>query len=99
MKKLILTVSILTTLLYETTAQEAYEQLGEFGITAGVAHYFGDLNTRASINRPKPAVGIFFKKQFNNYLGVRLSGHYAQVGYSDMYSKSDFQNRRNLSFN
>lgn len=76
-----------------------YQQLGEFGVTAGVAHYFGDLNTRANINRPKPAIGIFFKKQFNNYLGVRLSAHYAQLGYSDIYSKSDFQKRRNLSFN
>src|ERR1700712_127243 len=99
MKKCILTIFIITALLYKTTAQDVYEQIGEFGITAGVAHYFGDLNTRASINRPKPAIGIFYKKQFNNYLGVRVSAHYAQLGYSDIYSKSDFQKRRNLSFN
>lgn len=37
-----------------------YIQQGEFGITAGGAHYFGDLNTRASLNRPKPALGLFF---------------------------------------
>lgn len=37
-----------------------YVQKGEFGITAGLAHYFGDLNTRASISRPKPALGAFF---------------------------------------
>jgi hypothetical protein len=47
-------------LLYGANAQSdySYVQQGEFGITAGVAHYFffGDLNTRG-INRPKPAVG------------------------------------------
>lgn len=76
-----------------------YVQKGEFGITVGVAHYFGDLNTRAAINRPKPALGAFFRKQFGNYVGVRLSAHYAQLGYSDTYSKNEYQNIRNLSFN
>jgi hypothetical protein len=76
-----------------------YVQKGEFGITAGLAHYFGDLNTRASVSRPKPAIGAFFRKQFGNYVGVRLSAHYAQVGFSDIYSKNDYQKKRNLSFN
>lgn len=76
-----------------------YLQKGEFGITVGVAHYFGDINTRAAINRPKPALGAFFRKQFGNYVGVRLSAHYAQLGYSDTYSKNEYQKIRNLSFN
>lgn len=76
-----------------------YVQKGEFGITAGLAHYFGDLNTRAAINRPKVALGAFFRKQFGNYVGVRLSAHYAQLGYSDIYSRNEYQNLRNLSFN
>lgn len=92
----------LALLVFITTAahaQNEYVQKGEFGITAGVAHYFGDLNTRASINRPKPALGAFFRKQFGNYVGLRLSAHYAQLGYSDTYSKNDYQKTRNLSFN
>jgi opacity protein-like surface antigen len=76
-----------------------YVQKGEFGITAGVAHYFGDLNTRAALNRPKPALGVFFRKQFGNYVGMRVSAHYAQLGYSDVYSKNEYQKTRNLSFN
>jgi Domain of unknown function (DUF6089) len=72
---------------------------GEFGFTLGGAHYFGDLNTRASFNRPKPAVGIFFRKQFGNYVSARLTGHFAQLGYSDIYSKNEYQRLRNLSFN
>lgn len=76
-----------------------YVQKGEFGITLGTAHYFGDINTRAAINRPKPALGAFFRKQFGNYVGIRLSAHYAQLGYSDTYSKNEYQKIRNLSFN
>lgn len=76
-----------------------YVQKGEFGITLGVAHYFGDINTRGAINRPKPAIGVFFRKQFGNYVGLRISAHYAQVGYSDTYSKNEYQQTRNLSFN
>ena len=51
-------------------------QEGEVGITLGAAHYFGDLNTNASLNRPKPALGIFFRKQFGEYIAVRLGLHY-----------------------
>jgi hypothetical protein len=80
---------------YESEVME-----GEVGISIGAAHYFGDLNTRARLNRPKPAFGIFFRKQFNNYVALRVSGHYANVGYSDIYNTSnEFQKRRNLSFN
>jgi Domain of unknown function (DUF6089) len=74
-------------------------QKGEFGLTIGGAHYFGDLNTRAAFNRPRPAAGIFFRKQFGNYISARISGHFAQLGYSDTYSKNEYQRLRNLSFN
>ena len=82
-------------------AQEpSYVQEGEFGITAGAAHYFGDLNTRARLNRPKLAMGAFFRKQFSNYVALRVSAHFAQLGYSDVYNKDNtYQLRRNLSFN
>ena len=93
---LLLTASITVT---AQSQHNEYVQKGEFGITLGVAHYFGDLNTRAAINRPKPAFGAFFRKQFGNYVGVRLSAHYAQLGYSDTYSKNEYQQTRNLSFN
>ena len=100
MKTKTLTILFFIVLGYSAKAQRYdYVQQGEFGITAGAAHYFGDLNTRAAINRPKPALGIFFRKQFGNYIGMRVSAHYAQLGYSDIYSKNDYQKTRNLSFN
>lgn len=79
---------------------EAIHQEGEFGFSVGAAHYFGDLNTSAKLNRPKIAFGAFFRKQFGNYVGMRVGAHFAQVGYSDVYNtQNEYQRRRNLSFN
>lgn len=78
---------------------DAYVHQGEVGVSVGLAHYFGDLNPNSAFNRPKSAAGIFFRKQLSNYIGVRISGDYAMVGYSDIYSNNPVQNTRNLSFN
>ena len=97
---LIITLLVLSGIPVFVKAQNSniYHQ-GEFGFSFGGAHYFGDLNTRAALNRPKPVLGVFFRKQFTNYIGVRVSAHYAQLGYSDVYSKNTYQKARNLSFN
>lgn len=101
MKKTILFLFIFLGSLraFSQGAEFQYVQTGEFGLTAGAAHYFGDLNTRANINRPKIALGAFFRRQISNYISVRLTGHFAQLGYSDIYNKNEYQKRRNLSFN
>jgi len=95
----ILIVILFVLSIKNANAQYSDVQEGQFGFTLGAAHYFGDLNNRAAINRPKIAVGGFFRKQFGNYTGLRISAHYLQLGYSDVYSKNDYQKRRNLSFN
>ena len=82
------------------TAQNSIVQEGEFGIGIGGAHYFGDLNTRARLNRIKPAATIFFRKNFGNYISGRIGASFAQVGYSDIYNThNEYMYRRNLSFN
>lgn len=78
----------------------SYVYVGEFGISAGIAQYFGDLNPDYHFNTPKPAVGLFFRKQINDYIAVRIQGQYAQLGYSDVYNTQNAVFlRRNLSFN
>lgn len=103
MKISVFALVLLTSLLAAQHGMAQYESVvmeGEIGFSAGAAHYFGDLNTRARLNRPKPAFGIFFRKQFNNYVALRIGGHFTQLGYSDVYNtKNEFQHRRNLSFN
>lgn len=98
MRKLL--AAVLFCLPMALLAQNAIVQEGEFGFGVGAGHYFGDLNTRAKLNRPKIAAGLFFRKNFGNYIAVRLSGNFAQLGYSDVYNThNDFMRRRNLSFN
>jgi hypothetical protein len=98
-----LTAVFLVAIFFFTTnihAQEPVVQEGEFGIGIGAGHYFGDLNTRARLNRPKIAAGIFFRKNFGNYIAARIVANYAQLGYSDVYNtQNDFMLKRNLSFN
>ncbi|MCW3120470.1 MAG: hypothetical protein JWM28_4552 [Chitinophagaceae bacterium] len=97
-QRLVATVFLLIPLI--TFAQNAIVQEGEFGVGIGAGHYFGDLNTRAKVNRPKIAAGIFFRKNFGNYIALRLSANYARVGYSDIYNNyNEYMYRRNLSFN
>lgn len=78
---------------------DTYVHLGELGVSVGAGHYFGDLNTTLALNRPKLAAGFFFRKQLGNYIGIRLAGNYAQLGYADKYSTIAAQKARNLSFN
>jgi len=102
MKKVVLSFLLLSGCLGSVKLMAQYESEvmeGEFGISVGGAHYFGDLNPRARFNRPKPDIGLFVRKQINNYVAVRISGHYASLGYSDIYNSSEFERRRNLSFN
>ncbi|MBC6491161.1 DUF6089 family protein [Flavihumibacter stibioxidans] len=101
MNKAILVLLVALTIQSSARAQmESVTHEGEIGISLGAAHYFGDLNTRAHVNRPKLAVGAFFRKQFGNYIAVRVGGQFAQVGYADKYYEdNEFQRRRNLSFN
>lgn len=98
MRKFLAAVAIcLPSLLF---AQQPIIQEGEFGLSLGAAHYFGDLNTRAHINRPKIAAGVFFRKNFSNYIALRVGANFAQVGYSDVYNDyNEYMHRRNLSFN
>lgn len=105
MKKLISIFSFCL-LFFVSKAQylEPFVHEGEFGIGVGASHYFGDLTTGMKWFeiKPKIAAGIFFRKQFNNYVGLKVAANYAFVGYSDRYTnffKNYAKKVRNLSFN
>lgn len=77
----------------------SYQPDGEVGLSVGLDHYFGDLDANGSLRRPKFAAGAYYIKSLNNYIGIRFSGDYAFLAYSDIYSSNAVQKRRNLSFN
>jgi hypothetical protein len=96
---LLLTVTGLSS-LFVSAQREAVVQEGEFGVGIGAGHYFGDLNTRAHLNRPKIAATAFFRKNFGNYIALRVGASFAQLGYSDIYNTHNaYMQSRNLSFN
>src|ERR1043166_539103 len=102
MKKILVIGCIFLCHTQVSTAQSQYvvQQEGEFGVGLGAAHYFGDLNTRGRLNRPKTAASIFYRKNFSNYIALRLGASYARLGYSDIYNThNQFMLQRNLSFN
>jgi len=100
MKLIFSSLLVLGLYLQLSAQEEAIVQEGEYGISAGASHYFGDLNPNPRFNRPNIALGAFFRKQFGNYVAMRISGHYAFLGYSDKYNTdNEFEQRRNLSFN
>jgi len=99
MKKFVLLLWLVTP-AFLFAQQNPVTQEGEFGVGIGAAHYFGDLNTRARVNRPKIAASAFFRKNFGNYMALRVGASFAQLGYSDVYNThNEYMFRRNLSFN
>ena len=69
MKKKIFAAVLLVSIIHFTghsQGQNSIRQEGEFGAGVGAGHYFGDLNTRAKVNRPKMAATIFFRKNFGS---------------------------------
>jgi len=99
-KKILAFVLAFGVAVMHSSAQDAVVQEGEFGFGAGAGHYFGDLNTKAKLNRPKMAATVFFRKNFGNYIAGRVGVSFAQLGYSDSYnSHNKVMQSRNLSFN
>src|SRR5882724_6815207 len=98
-KRILFSCIILISFIGANAQYESYKQEGEFGIGVGLDHYFGDLNTTAALNRPKFSAGIYFLKQFNDYVALKVAGDYAFLAYSDIYSKNETQLLRNRSFN
>ncbi len=105
-KKAFLITFLITLVFSKSNAQlmDAFVHEGEFGVSVGAGHYLGDLTAGMKLynTKPKFAAGIFFRKQFNNYVGLKVAANYAFVGYADKYSgfkDNVVQKKRNLSFN
>ncbi len=98
-KGFLLIIFFIASQLVSAQYLESFEHTGEFGISAGVAHYFGDLNQDINFDKPKHSLAVHYTKQMNNYVGIKISATYAFLAYADKYSKNIIQQTRNLSFN
>ena len=84
---------------YLSAQKSSTELVAEIGVQAGASHYFGDLNTTTGLKQPNLAIGVFARKQLNQYTALRLAANYTNLGYSDkLQADNEFQRRRNLDF-
>jgi Domain of unknown function (DUF6089) len=79
--------------------QPVAAQVSEIGLTAGAAYYIGDLNpTRHYPVGTQPAVGFFYRYNFNQHYAFRLQGLYTHLQAFDSDSNDSLQLLRNLGF-
>ena len=72
------------------------ENKGEVGLMGGSTFYRGDIATDFLFY--KPNFGAFYKKQLNDYVGVRLNYEYISIGANDIQSSNFYQFKRGLYF-
>jgi len=72
------------------------ENKGEVGIMGGVSFYRGDIANDVLFY--KPNFGAFYKKQMNDYIGLRLNYEYISIGANDIQSSNFYNFKRGLYF-
>lgn len=92
--KLIVSCLFWACLCYCVHAQKGYE----VGGWLGTSFYYGDLNNRIGIQKPGPAGGFNFRRNFNTRVSFMGSLSYGLVGADDANSPNFFEKNRNLSF-
>lgn len=73
-------------------------QKHEYGIMAGFANYFGDLNYNASFVSARPMGAFFYRTNFDTRWALKSSFSFAQLAFDDKLSKNAFNKQRNLHF-
>jgi len=70
----------------------------EVGIMAGVANYYGDINSNFGFKYVRPSTSVMLKQHINQYISVKGTASYGRVGGSDEQHSQIFEQTRNLSF-
>ena len=78
---------------------QSYFTINEYGFSAGVSQYFGDLNESYGFQTISPSYGAYLRRRMSNYIAVKIVANYTNVGYDDKYNKVPYEVQRNLNFN
>ncbi len=71
----------------------------DIGLTGGLSYYIGDINPSIQImNRPKPTIGLFYRKNLNKRYALRYGVNYAKLTATDKVRSTDLSQYRHLSF-
>ena len=75
---------------------ELSENKGEVGLMLGMASYQGDIAPDVQVFYRN--YGVFFKKQINNYVGIRLNVEMQKLASADMLSSDPYSLLRSADF-
>lgn len=89
---------LLILLVFSHSLVKAQEGTWELGVMGGGAGYMGDLNQNNPLQISGFSGGAYAKRNFNQYLGVRLNYTYGQVKAKDSESSDAQFRERNLAF-
>ncbi|MEN9697134.1 MAG: hypothetical protein RLZ56_555 [Bacteroidota bacterium] len=93
---LLLSISLLCANALTAQYIQLLENKGEIGLVGGGAYYRGDIASDQLFF--KPNFGAFYKKQLNDYVGVRVSYEYIALGANDLQSNNIYDYKRGLYF-
>lgn len=96
MKKILLFGSLLVSCLIQLPSAKA--QMYEFGVFGGATNYMGDLQTKMDFLTVQPGVALWFKYNYNPYIGIKAGYFSTQVAAADANATNQWQLERNLSF-
>ena len=70
----------------------------EVGFNAGVAYYFGDVNTNFDLSKPGLALNAFARYNLDERISLKFGLYYGRISGDDDRSDNAFQQARNLDF-
>ena len=85
-------------ILFISTLQIFAQKGAEVGFNAGVAYYFGDLNTDFDLSKPGLALNAFGRYNLDERIALKFGLYYGRVSGDDSRSANAFQRARNLDF-
>ena len=90
---------MLSVILFGLYPALVFSQSAEIGIFLGTATYKGEISKSLfNPNFVKPAIGVLYRRNFNNHWSYRLGLTYGTMFANDAASHDQYQNNRNLSF-
>jgi len=71
----------------------------DLGLTGGFSYYIGEINPSAQvINKLKPSLGVFYRKNLNKRYALRGGFNYAKLTATDKFRSTEISQFRHLSF-
>lgn len=97
-KDIIILASILMLPLFMRAQTTVKKKRSEIGLFLGGSYYLGDLNPGSHFKMMSPALGILYRRNFNQHFSFRFNGLYGRIQGDDSKANDKNQIERNLSF-